>query len=587
MNKRDFGKKFKNEKGAITILVLVSILFMLSFLITSLIIISNRVNTQKEIISQTKAIYEPKSTMEEIYRSYFGTENYSVLPTGYTELEYIESTGTQYINTGYYPKINTRVEMDLSFNGSFKTTGSSFISSGEASGDMRFTVNFGGASGQSKQIYYWLRKTLASGAANRNKTYTQDIINNRNTMILDRKTGMVTYANIDFQAESATGDVNGELKLFAQFDNTPFQAYNMRLYTFTIKEDNEKIMNLIPCLDASERPCLYDTISKATLYNQGTGEFRAGPENTNATVNVNGLIPIYNVEQLLAIGTGRVIAINGKYYTFSNNASYILRNNLEFKKEDYEEDYEDIEDWTPPDENDDFEGIFDYNGHMIKVTNLDNTISKYGNVVARLPKEYKELEYIASTGTQYIDTTVFLNNNSKVELKSKITEVKQSANCLFGYRNSNNKFVLWVNNNYLLGINIGSVDSGYLQNRKMDIINTVNLSKDGLYYNGELISQINNTVTFENTKTACLFAMSTNGALDNRQISMNVYYCKIYNNNNLVRDFVPCKSAIAVTNADGDTVPANTKGLYDLVEGKFYTNQNTSSLDDFTAGPEV
>ena len=45
-------KSFRNEKGAITILVLVSILFMVSFLITSYIITANKVQTQKEIIQE-------------------------------------------------------------------------------------------------------------------------------------------------------------------------------------------------------------------------------------------------------------------------------------------------------------------------------------------------------------------------------------------------------------------------------------------------------------------------------------------------------------------------------------------------------
>jgi hypothetical protein len=34
------------------------------------------------------------------------------LPAGYTELQYIESTGTQYIDTGYIPNSNTRWELD-------------------------------------------------------------------------------------------------------------------------------------------------------------------------------------------------------------------------------------------------------------------------------------------------------------------------------------------------------------------------------------------------------------------------------------------------------------------------------------------
>lgn len=64
-------KKIKSENGAITIVVLVSILFMVSFLISSYILVSNKVKSQKEMIAETKNIYETTSTMEEIYNSYF------------------------------------------------------------------------------------------------------------------------------------------------------------------------------------------------------------------------------------------------------------------------------------------------------------------------------------------------------------------------------------------------------------------------------------------------------------------------------------------------------------------------------------
>lgn len=37
----------------------------------------------------------------------------SKLPTGYTELEYIQSSGTQYIDTGHIPTVNTKVTMDF------------------------------------------------------------------------------------------------------------------------------------------------------------------------------------------------------------------------------------------------------------------------------------------------------------------------------------------------------------------------------------------------------------------------------------------------------------------------------------------
>ena len=39
------------------------------------------------------------------------------LPSGYKRLEYIQSTGTQYIDTGFKPNNNTRVVMDLLYTG--------------------------------------------------------------------------------------------------------------------------------------------------------------------------------------------------------------------------------------------------------------------------------------------------------------------------------------------------------------------------------------------------------------------------------------------------------------------------------------
>ena len=43
------------------------------------------------------------------------------LPSGYSELEYIQSSGTQYIDTGFKPNQDTRVLMDFEFMGSNPT----------------------------------------------------------------------------------------------------------------------------------------------------------------------------------------------------------------------------------------------------------------------------------------------------------------------------------------------------------------------------------------------------------------------------------------------------------------------------------
>ena len=82
-----------------------------------------------------------------------------------------------------------------------------------------------------------------------------------------------------------------------------------------------------------------------------------------------------------------------------------------------------------------------------------------------------------------------------------------------------------------------------------------------------------------------LFSLNKGGTSQN-PASFKMNSCKILENNQLIRYYIPCYSVTNVINSNSNSVPANTKGLYDFVEGKFYTNQNTSG-NDFTAGPDV
>lgn len=93
-------KKIKSEKGVIALVTLITILFMLSFLMSSYVLISNKVKTQKEMLGEIKTTYEPKYTMEEIYNSYFSGDN--VIPI-YT-VEQLLKIGEEpyYLNGKYY-----------------------------------------------------------------------------------------------------------------------------------------------------------------------------------------------------------------------------------------------------------------------------------------------------------------------------------------------------------------------------------------------------------------------------------------------------------------------------------------------------
>ena len=64
-----------------------------------------------------------------------------------------------------------------------------------------------------------------------------------------------------------------------------------------------------------------------------------------------------------------------------------------------------------------------------------------------------------------------------------------------------------------------------------------------------------------------LGALNNSGAADSRYFVGDIYYCKIYQNNALVRDLIP-----VIRNSD------NVIGLYDTVNKKFYTNSGTGTF---------
>ena len=47
----------------------------------------------------------------------------------------------------------------------------------------------------------------------------------------------------------------------------------VRIKRFYITRDGAYTLNLIPALDRNGTPCMYDTVSKQTFYNERTGEF--------------------------------------------------------------------------------------------------------------------------------------------------------------------------------------------------------------------------------------------------------------------------------------------------------------------------
>ena len=68
------NKKLKSEKGAITLVVLVTMLFLIAFLMTLFLRVANKAQTSAETTEQIKQKYNNLEDEETIYQSYFADE---------------------------------------------------------------------------------------------------------------------------------------------------------------------------------------------------------------------------------------------------------------------------------------------------------------------------------------------------------------------------------------------------------------------------------------------------------------------------------------------------------------------------------
>ena len=188
----------------------------------------------------------------------------SGLPEGFTAVNYLQSSGAQYIDTGYKYGIGSDIEVKL---GTF-ANGALFGAQDSDDKKYKFAVVIIGDN-------FWVARN--SSGTNINVYGMQKPITLRNTGELFKATDNVGIER-SLTLDDA-GYVGPELTiyLFARHvpegatDKSKSQIYYCRFY-----ENGELICDMRPCLDTDGVPCMYDLIRRQTLYNQGTGSFTWG-----------------------------------------------------------------------------------------------------------------------------------------------------------------------------------------------------------------------------------------------------------------------------------------------------------------------
>ena len=202
----------------------------------------------------------------------------------------------------------------------------------------------------------------------------------------------------------------------------------------------------------------------------------------------------------------------------------------------------------------------------------------YGNLPnIILPEEYQQVEYIESTGAQYIDTDVKPTNNTVVEIKYASNLDASSYFMLYGSRtsvssNDKHSFYKESNTGYYAGFGGDNLSGSGIYNTSSTELHTIKNGARGLYVDDILITTYQN-YTFNSTLSMYLFGLNQANTLDSRTFKGKIYSCKIYEDSSLIRDFIPCYSKTD-----------NVVGLYDIVNDVFYTNRGTG---EFIEGDDI
>ena len=194
------------------------------------------------------------------------------VPSNYTQLEYIESTGTQYIDTGVVPTVNTNVKLTAQYTDFYTGADAwnSIAGSAGGAGNNRF-YPLGTTNGSTPNI----RQTYGSNQYEQPKDtniHTVDFNNANKQIIVDG----VNVGSTTSGFEPVSGQPS--ILLFLTWHKTSGKVWpsKARIYTWTVYENGTLIQNLVPAKNSSNVVGMYDTVSGQFFTNAGTGDFVAG-----------------------------------------------------------------------------------------------------------------------------------------------------------------------------------------------------------------------------------------------------------------------------------------------------------------------
>lgn len=452
---------------------------------------------------------------------------HATLPAGYTELEYIESTGTQYIDTGL--TINSGV-----------ITGTAVFGMPET---LQVSDTYGVIFGYNSNMQAGYR---TNGVAINGATATDTVFyapNQQYTVqaVFTTASGGGAYYvdGVNTYLNRATNvDVN--ILLFASSSTAQHAAFG-RMYSFVAERNNSVIMNLVPARRNSDNVIgMYDTVSDTFFTNAGTGEFIAGPLANPIKVATTA----YSNTAFSSVQT----ALNNTIATIKTVVADTINQAAAVQQ------IASGKQTRPSSECP--------TGKTCLLIEDANGEPHWYEIIERAPgivptnSGYTQVEYLQSDGGQYIDTGIRATANTKVEaVIGRNTQLISGNNGIFGA----SYFGCRWESADVFRCGFGTQDWGSTSVTQLDK-NTVNFENNNFKYNSQTLSVRKGSLF--GAANILLFAMSSDA-----KSATTMYKITIYNNDTLVRDFVPARR-----NSD------DVLGMYDTVSGTFFTNAGTGTF---------
>ena len=195
------------------------------------------------------------------------------IPLGYKRVEYLESTGTQYIDTGFTctSTDNYSIIENVEWT-SWDNSSSSTWNAVEGQTGLTNQAFFGPqGKNTTNKFYYGLE---SGGITYVEPTYTS--LNERHIYELTRENGnsIIKKDNVELYNGAKNGPLISKYLIFGCWNDSGSNIYSLnslKNYGTKIVKNGSLVRDFIPCIDPLGRACMYDLVGKKAYYNQGTG----------------------------------------------------------------------------------------------------------------------------------------------------------------------------------------------------------------------------------------------------------------------------------------------------------------------------